>query len=166
MNKRFTVSIIIGISIVSLLLGALEVSPIPFTTAYAQSVTLGKPILVEKENNIVQKEIGPNTTSYTFTGNGTLNDNIEVTELGKFLSCSKGNNLTFDQGQGVIKTKDGSESANYTFMDVGKGNDFQGAIAYNTNSTGKLSFLNNMLGIYKGQAGENGSFELKEWQWK
>jgi hypothetical protein len=162
MNKnQFSISITIGIAIVFLLMGVIGAS-----TAHAQSVTLDKPYFVEKENNKVEKKIDPNTTLFSYTGNGTINDNIEVTDTGKFLSFSKGNDLTFDKGEGVVKTKDGSESANYTFIDVGKGKDFQGAIAYSTNSTGKLSFMNNLLGIYKGQAGENDSFVLKEWEWK
>jgi hypothetical protein len=41
----------------------------------------------------------------------------------------KGNNLVFDKGQGVIKTKDGSETANYTFIEVGNGTAYQGASA-------------------------------------
>ena len=75
-----------------------------------------------------------------------MNGNIEVTDTGEFVSVSK-NNLIFDQGQGVIKTKDGSETANYTLIDVSNGTAFQGASAYSTNSTGKLSFLNNIIGI-------------------
>ena len=51
--------------------------------------------------------------------------------------------------------------ANYTGIDVGNYTDYQGASAYSTNSTGKLSFLNNMLGIYKGETGESGNFVLE-----
>ena len=110
------------------------------STTHAQSATLGEPIFVEKGKDTGQKEIGPNRTQYTFTTNGTMNDNIEVTNTGEYVSVSKGNNLVFDQGQGVIKTKDGSETANYTFIEVGNGTAYQGASAYSTNSTGKLSF--------------------------
>ena len=46
-----------------------------------------------------------------------MNGNIGVTDTRKFVSVSK-NNLISDQGQGVIKTKDGSESANDTLIDV------------------------------------------------
>ena len=77
-----------------------------------------------------------------------MNGKIEETDTGEFVSVSK-NNLIFDQGQGVIKTKDASESANYTLIDVSNGTAFQGASAYSTNSTGKLSFLNNIIGIYR-----------------
>ncbi|MGH9996917.1 MAG: hypothetical protein ACRD7F_02780 [Nitrososphaeraceae archaeon] len=94
-----------------------------------------------------------------------MNGNIDVTDTGEFVSVSK-NNLIFDQGQGVIKTKDGSEMANYTLIDVSNGTAFQGASAYSTNSTGKLSFLNNIIGIYKGELDKNENYESTEWHWK
>ena len=95
-----------------------------------------------------------------------MNGNIEVTNTGEYVSVSKGNNLVFDQGQGVIKTKDGSETANYTFIEVGNGTAYQGASAYSTNSTGKLSFLNNILGIFKIEADESGNYAVELWHWK
>jgi hypothetical protein len=127
---------------------------------------LGEPFFVEKGKVTVQKEIGPNRTQFTFTGNGTMNGNIEVTNTGEYVGVSKGNNQTFDQGHGVIKTKDGGETANYTFMEVFNGTDYQGASAYSTNSTGKLSFLDNILLIFKGGADESGNYALEYWHWK
>jgi hypothetical protein len=164
-KKRVTISITAGIAVVLLLIGGTGATSI-LGIVHAQSVTFGEPFFVEKGKSIVQKEIIPDRTQYTFTGNGTMNGNIEVTDTGEYVSISKGNNLLYEQGQGVIKTKDGSETANYTFIDVGNATDFQGASAYSTNSTGKLSFLNNILGIYKGQGDENGNYEETEWHWK
>ena len=153
-TKRFTISITAGIAVVLLLIGGTAATSI--LTTFAQSATLGEPFFVEEGKGTVQKEIGPNRTQYTFAGNGTMNGNIEVTDTGEYVSVSKGNNY-FEQGKGVITTKDGSETANYTFIDVGNGTDFQGASAYSTNSTGKLSFLNNILGIYTGEGDESGN---------
>jgi hypothetical protein len=172
MNKnRFTISITAGIAVVILLLtvgtGATS-SIILLNTANAQSTTptLGEPYFVEKGKSTAQGEIGPNMTQYTFTANGTMNGNIEVTDTGEFVSISKGNNLFYEPGQGVITTKDGSETANYTSIDVGNNTDYVGASVYSTNSTGELAFLNNILGIYKGTVDESGNFELSEWHWK
>jgi len=166
MNKKsFTISITQGIAVMLLLIVGTGATSILRTT-HAQSETLGEPFFVEKGKSTVQKEIGPNITHYTFATNGTMNDNIEVTNTGEYVSVSEGNNLVFDQGQGVIKTKDGSETANYTFIEVGNGTAYQGASAYSTNSTGKLSFLNNMLGIFKGETDESGNFVLEQWHWK
>jgi hypothetical protein len=157
-------SITAGIAVVLLLFVGTGATSI-LSTTHALSATLGEPFFVEKGKSTVQKEIGPNRTQYTFTANGTMNGNIEVTDTGEFVSVSK-NNLIFDQGQGVIKTKDGSETANYTLIDVSNGTAFQGASAYSTNSTGKLSFLNNIIGIYKGETDENENYESTEWHWK
>jgi hypothetical protein len=157
-------SITAGIAVLLLLIVGTGATSI-LSTTHALSATLGEPFFVEKGKSTIQKEIGPNRTQYTFTASGTMNGNIEVTDTGEFVSVSK-NNLIFDQGQGVIKTKDGSETANYTLIDVSNGTAFQGASAYSTNSTGKLSFLNNIIGIYKGETDENENYESTEWHWK
>jgi hypothetical protein len=167
MNKnKFTISTTAGITVVLLLIGGTGTNTILFNTGYAQSATLGEPIFVEKGKVTGQKEIGPNRTQITFTSNGTMNGNIEVTNTGEYVSVSKGNNLVYDQGQAVIKTKDGSETANYTFIEVGNGTAYLGASAYNMNSTGILSFLNNILVIYKIEADASGNFAGTHWHWK
>ena len=161
---RISMSITAGIAVMLLLIVGTWATSI-LSTTHVLSATLGEPFFVEKGKSIVQKEIGPNRTQYTFTANGTMNGNIEVTDTGEFVSVSK-NNLIFEQGQGVIKTNDGSETANYTLIDVSNGTSFQGASAYSTNSTGKLSFLNNIIGIYIGETDENENYESTEWHWK
>jgi hypothetical protein len=165
-TKRFTISITAGFAVMLLLIVGTGATTILFNTGYAQTATLGEPFFVEKGKVTGQKEIGPNRTQYTFASNGTMNDNIEVTNTGEYVSVSKGNNLVFDQGQGVIKTNDGSEIANHTFIEVGNGTDFQGASAFSTNSTGELSFLNNILVIYKIDGDESGNYAGTQWQWK
>ena len=140
------------------------------TATYAQT-NLGEPFFEESGQVTGQKEIGPNTMHITFAANGTLKGNIEVTNTGDFISVSKGDNLFFDQGQGAITTIDGSETANYTIIAVGNvtqdgKQDIQGAGVYSTDSTGKLAFLNNILGIFKAEVDETGGFVSNEWQWK
>jgi hypothetical protein len=166
MNKKtLSTSITSWITVILLLIGGTGTTNINLNTANAQTATLEGPYFVEKGKIAGQIELGPNRTQFTFTGNGMMNGNIEVTDTGEFVSISKGDNLSTTKA-GVIKTKDGSEKANYISIDVGNFTDYQGASAYSTNSTGKLSFLNNMLGIYKGETEENGNFVLREWHWK
>jgi hypothetical protein len=101
-----------------------------------------------------------------------MNGNIEVTNTGDITGASKGNNLVFDQEQGAISTINGSETANYTLIAVENipqnGNlSFRGAAAYSTNSTGELSFLNGILGIFKGKGDpQSGDFVRTGWEWK
>jgi hypothetical protein len=72
-KNTFTVSITVGIAAVLLLFGGTGTNTILFNTAYTQTATLGEPIFVEKGSDSIKREIGPNTTQYTFTANGILN---------------------------------------------------------------------------------------------
>jgi hypothetical protein len=164
-------NIVIILSVL-LLAGGKGIMSTLLSTADAQTPTLGEPFLVEKGKITSQKEIGPNTTQFTISANGSLNGNLEVTNTGKIVTISEGNNLAVDQGQGVIATKDNSEIASYmligaeNFTQAGK-TIFRGAIVYSTNSTGNLSFLNNMLGVFKGEGDiKTGNFTSTEWEWK
>lgn len=56
-----------------------------------------------------------------------MNGNLEVTDKGEFVSVSK-NNLIFDQGQRVVKTKDVA-NGNYTLIEVSNGTVFPGGIS-------------------------------------
>jgi hypothetical protein len=162
----------IGILTVSLLAGGTDAITTSVSAASAQVSTLGEPFLVEKGKITSQKEIGPNRTQFTISANGTLNGNVEVTNTGEIMTISKGNNLAVDQGHGVIATKDKGEMASYmligaeNFTQAGK-TIFRGAIVYSTNSTGILSILDNIVGIFKGQGDiMTGSFTSAEWEWK
>ena len=84
-----------GIAVVLLLIVGTGVGPVLLNTVYAQTVTttLGGPFFLEKGKTTGQKEIGSNSTQFTFTSNGMLKGDIEVTDTGEGLSVSKGNNL-------------------------------------------------------------------------
>jgi hypothetical protein len=166
LKNKFTINNTAGIAVMLLLIGGIGATSILFSIALAQSATLGEPFIVQKGAETIQREIGSNRTQYTFTADGTINGNIEVTDTGQYISISKDNNQTFDQGHGVLRTKDGSEMANYTFIEVGNGTGFQGASVYNTNSTGKLSFLDNSVVIFKLGLDESGKYVGKQWLWK
>lgn len=162
MNKnRSTINITTGISIVFILIGGAGINAVFYNTGHAQTATLGKPIFVEKAAQVVQKEIGPNRTHYSFTTNGTMNGNLQYSKTGEWISTSKGNNMTFAQGHGVLTTK-GGEMANFTFIEAGNGTAYEGASAYNTNSKGELSSLDNALLVYK--IGKDGAATF--WHWK
>ena len=165
-KKRFTISITAGIAVVLLLFVGTGATTILLNTAHAQTETLGEPIFVEKGAVTIQREVGPNRTLDTFTANGTMNGNIEYHKTGEYVSVSKGNNMTFNQGHGVLTTNDGSETANYTFIEVFNGTAYQGASAFSTNSTGRLSVLNNVLVISKIEGDESGDYVGRQWIWK
>jgi hypothetical protein len=126
----------------------------------------------EKGKIMEQKEIGPNKAEVSFKSNGTLKGNIEVevTNSGNFEGDTKGD-VTYAQGQGNITTKQGNETASYTFLAVGNmidGNksEFRGSSVFNTISTGKLVFINNLVSVFKVNVDESGNFTNKYWEWK
>ena len=102
--------------------------------------------------------------------NGTCKGNIEVINSGNLVSLSKGNKGTSAQGKGVVTTKDGSEKANYTFLQVGKTSTKDGkpvlrgvgSAVWSTDSTGKLAFLDNMLSFFIIEVDEMGNFSSKD----
>ena len=128
---------------------------------------LEEPFFEEKGRITSQKELGGNRMQVTFSTDGTMKGNIEVTNTGDFVGASKDNMITSAQGQGVVTTKDGSEKAGYTFLGVGKVTEqgkpeFLGSSVWSTESTGKLAFLNNMLSFFKAELDEMGNIASKE----
>ena len=139
--------------------------------ASVQAQILGEPFFKETGKITGQKEIDPNKMQVSFSSNGTLKDEINVTNRGEFVSISRGDNLTFGQGKGMLEIPDSSETARYDFIGVGNVTQegkpvFVGASAYQTNSTEDLAFLNNVLGAFKVEFDERGGFTSTEWQWK
>ena len=131
---------------------------------------LDEPFFEDNGKIMSQKEIGDNKIHMTYSSNGKINGDIEVTNSGDLISLSKGNKETSAQGQGVVTTKDGSEKANYTFLQVGKtitkdGKSILrgvGSAVWSTDSTGKLAFLDNMLSFFIIEVDDMGNFSSKD----
>jgi len=63
---------------------------------------LEEPFFEDKGKITAQKEIGDNKIQMTFSSNGTIKGNIEVTNSGELVSLFKGNKGTSAQGQEVV----------------------------------------------------------------
>jgi len=63
---------------------------------------LEEPFFEEKGKITNQKEIDGNRSQVTYSAEGTMKGNIEVTNTGDFVGVPKDNNVTSAQGQGVI----------------------------------------------------------------
>jgi hypothetical protein len=72
-------------------------------------------------------------------------------------------------GQGVIIAGE-SDMATYTAQGIGKvspsGVIWRGSGFFRTSSTGKLSFLNNVVGLFETEVDTEGNFTEKIWEWK
>lgn len=125
-------------------------------------------MLLEKSINI---DLHHETFRHTYTVNGILRDVGDVTNNGVILTTPISRGLLYGQGQGVLKSTNDGETATYTFQFIGSlTNDSQpphGSWYIYTNSTEKMAFLNNTVGITRGEIGEkNGKFSTKVWEWK
>jgi hypothetical protein len=172
MSKIKSIFMVVGISAILLLAGGTYFTTMSLKTANAQASPLGEPILVEKGKITSQSQLGPNRTQFTFSANGTLNGSIEVINTGSYVSTSIGNNSATNEGQGVISTRDGSETASYSLIGTDNVTQdgkvmFRGSVAYTTNSTGDLSVLNNMLAFFKGEGDiKTGNITSTDWELK
>jgi hypothetical protein len=100
---------------------------------------------------------------------------INATETGNVTVNIQPNGLSIEQGQGFIVTEDGAaaveeENATFTYVMLSRANpDGTGAGTgvsfFNTNSTGQLAFLDNMVGIFQTEFSTEGS-HFEEWEWK
>jgi hypothetical protein len=77
------------------------------------------------------------------------------------------------EGQGVITTKDGKELATWTGQGIGRFTgsgkiSFRGSLFFRTTSTGegKLSSLNNLVGVFEYEVDEQGNVLSRVWEWR
>jgi hypothetical protein len=78
------------------------------------------------------------------------------------------------EGQGIITTKDGQGMATWTGPGIGRITgpgkvSFRGSLFFRIPSTsegGKLSYLNNMMGVFEYEVDELGNCSVKTWEWK
>jgi hypothetical protein len=139
----------------------------------SNTTSLGNPFLVEKGKIIGQRvlSVSPQPQlEFTFVADATINGVINATNTGTIVNTVQANGVFHAKGQGFIMTEDG-EVATYTNQVIGnltkEGNVLSlGAGFWNTPSTGKLAFLNDMIGIFKLQVDRDGNLSAIEWEWK
>jgi hypothetical protein len=109
-------------------------------------------------------------TSFAMEGNykGT-----PCTDVATYTSVLK-EGVLHGKGQGIVTTKDGQGMASWTGQGVGKFTgpgkvSFRGAIYFRTppaSEGGKLSALNNTVGVFEYETDETGNCSSKTWEWK
>lgn len=111
-------------------------------------------------------------TQDSYTATGFLKNVGNVTDKSTFITTyqsGRGNTST-SIGNGIITTIDG-EIARYTGQDLGitdkNGIDtFHGIIIFQTDSDGKLAYLDNLIGLYEYKSWPNGTKSGTIWEWK
>ena len=153
------------------------------------NVTLGNRLAVTQGINETYNAINETYAVVSYLDNVTLmppygTTIINATESGNSTVNILPNGITLVQGHGLLVTQedgDGTEEENATtsFVSLGSTNPNGtgsrigvvgtgsriGVVFYNTNSTGQLAFLDNMMGVYKAESSQE-RVTSRMWEWK
>jgi hypothetical protein len=109
-------------------------------------------------------------TSFAMEGNyrGTPSKDV-----GTYLASLK-EGVLHGEAQGIVFSKDGQGAAFWTGQGVGRFTgpgrvSFRGSLFYRTPSAsegGKMSFLNDLVGVFEYEVDETGNCSVKVWEWK
>jgi hypothetical protein len=118
--------------------------------------------------------INPIQTEDSYIANVTIRGVGNATDRGTFITTYDLDTITTTSvGQGIVtSSSDGNETATYKAMNLGVTNE-EGGVIYrgiqilDTNSTGKISFMDNLVGLYVYEDNPNGTRKSgKIWEWK
>jgi hypothetical protein len=99
----------------------------------------------------------------------------EGTDVGTYTSVLREGGVIYGKGQGIVTTRDRHEMATWTGQVIGRFTgsrkiSFRGSLFFQTPSAakegGKLSFLNNLVGVFEYEVDEMGNCSSKVWEWK
>jgi hypothetical protein len=134
-------------------------------------------LIEEESGKITGRRVvdeGPKIES-SFTMNGKCGGQDE-TDIGTYWGVMREGTeprVVYGEVQGVITTKDGQGMATYTVQGIGRFTSpgkirFHGSVFYRTTPTsgGKLSSLNNIVGVFEYHEDEQGNCSVKVWEWK
>jgi len=129
-------------------------------------------LIVEDRGKISGQRVldsdGPKTeASMTMEGNY---NGVETVEIATYWSVPREGGAMYGEGRGVITSKDGKEMASWTGQGIGRMESgkirFRGSIFFRTAFIGgKLSFLNNKVGVFEFEADQQGNCSSKVWEW-
>jgi hypothetical protein len=134
-------------------------------------------LIIEDRGKITGQRVlnvkGPKTET-SFTMQGRYKE-AEGTDVGTYTSVLREGGVIYGKGQGIVTTRDGHEMATWTGQGIGRFTgsgkiSFRGSLFFQTPSAakegGKLSFLNNLVGVFEYEVDEMSNCSSKVWEWK
>ena len=96
---------------------------------------------------------------------------IEVVEIGTFTSIPTSDGAYFVEGKDIVTLKgNDDEMATVKAQGISKLRNsskvIYGSNFYSSSTTGKLSFLNNLVGVHEATVDRDGNILYKVWEWK
>jgi hypothetical protein len=147
---------------------------IPVEDTTPDITSLGDPFYTERTKatsiRVIDVSNEPNV-EVSFSGNGTIRDSINVTDIGTTWNIQTSGGIIYSEGQGILTTQQG-ETATYTQQAVGQFTPegrvvFHGSIFFKTLSpTGQLASLDNQMGIYNYESDVAGNAIKQVWEWQ
>jgi hypothetical protein len=139
----------------------------------AMNAAFGQPFYVLGNSQDLSSQVtrtNPLETQDTYKVNGTMKDVGNISETGTYVSTYRPGSI-HSVGSGTLSTFDGTGTATFTAADEGQqdaiGNIlYKGIVFYRADPTGKLSFLDNKIGLYVYWQDANGNDWSKVWEWK
>lgn len=136
--------------------------------------SLGDPFYKERTKatsvRVIDVINGPKV-EVSFSGNGTIRDSINVTNIGTIWTLPTSGGMIYSEGQGLLTTQQG-EMATYTQQAIGQITPegrvvFHGSMFFKTLSpTGQLASLDNQMGIYNYESDIAGNAIRQVWEWQ
>lgn len=136
--------------------------------------SLGDPFYKERTKatsiRVIDVINGPKV-EVSFSGNGTIRDSINVTDIGTIWTLPTSGGMIYGEGQGLLTTQQG-EMATYTQKAIGQYTPegrvvFHGSMFFKTLSpTGQLASLDNQMGIYNYESDIAGNAIRQVWEWQ
>jgi hypothetical protein len=129
-------------------------------------------LFYEAKGKILSKRVldleGPKIESSYFL-EGKMRE-IEVVEIGTFTSIPTSEGAYFVEGKDIVTVKGDNEMATVKTQGISKQKDsskvVSGSNFYRSSKTGKLSFLDNLVGIHEASVDNDGNIIYKVWEWK
>jgi hypothetical protein len=140
--------------------------------------SLGDPFYKERTKatsiRVIDVINGPKV-EVSFSGNGTIRDSINVTNIGTIWTLPTSGGMIYSEGQGLLTTQQG-EMATYTQQATGQITPegrvvFHGSMFFKTLSPrgqfpSPLAFLDNQMGIYNYESDIAGNAIRQVWEWQ
>jgi hypothetical protein len=139
----------------------------------AATVDLGSPFYIQiyqHDPEPPQSESEPNLY-LNHTNEGIINGNLSVSQVGNTTESLRNNNTVYLQGFRNLTTENDVDTASYNFQAIGNyGQDdtyeSRGVAIFDDVATGKLSFLENSVAIYKAKVDADGNGAFLMWHLK
>jgi hypothetical protein len=176
-NEYFIIKVLVLVSTVTVILSLTydthegRAIASPNNSSLTEAVQLGAPFYVQHyKANLVRPEPSNESVSGNFTGQGILNENLNVSAEVNFTRTFRDNDTAFLQGDTKLIAEN-EDTAMYSYDAFTNYNqdgtsEGRGAAVFDDGATGDLSFLSNSLAIYKNRVDSSGNGTFVMWLWK